>query len=49
MLDKEKLNEVGLDCISLRVSRDGNVINYIFSNGTRINDDARKYIKSRSE
>ena len=27
----------------------GNVINYMFSNGTRINDDARKYIKSRSE
>ena len=46
-IDKEKLNEVGLDCISLRVSRDGNVINYIDSdieNAINIQEPNEKYV-----
>lgn len=47
MLDKEKLNELGLDCISLRVSRDRNVINYIDSdidNAINIQEPNEKYV-----
>lgn len=38
-----------LMCGNIPMRLYGNTINFMFSNGTRINDDVRKYIKSRSE